>query len=221
MLYCDKCGVSITGNPDFCPLCQGTLSGNAESGSSFPKIKAKKDYFSFALKIAAMASVTAICICIAIDYSKTDSFAGWWLYVAGGILSFWLSFWSALRRRKNIAKSIMFTTFMACLIVFLWDLFTGYKGWAIDYFLPISCCSAMLAMAVTAKVLNLKIEQYIYYLILDIVFGIIPLILILCGVVRFKILCIACVAVSIISLAALLIFQGKALRAEIIRRTHL
>ena len=141
--------------------------------------------------------------------------------MAAGAASFWFSFSVAVKRRGNIAKSIFFTTLVAAIISILWDLGTGWKAWSLNFVLPIASLSAMLAMAVIARIQNLPIEQYIYYLILDIIFGIIPLILIICGAVSFITLSLACVAASVLSLCALLIFNGKALKAEIIRRTHM
>ena len=79
----------------------------------------------------------------------------------------------------------------------------------------------MLAMAVTSRILKLPIEQYIYYMILDIIFALVPLILILTGAVTLIPLSLASVAASVLSLAALVIFEGRAVKAEIIRRTHL
>ena len=98
---------------------------------------------------------------------------------------------------------------------------TGYTGWSVDYVLPISLIAAMLAMAVTSRILKLPIEQYIYYMILDIIFALVPLILILTGAVTLIPLSLASVAASVLSLAALVIFEGRAVKAEIIRRTHL
>lgn len=221
MLYCKNCGVFVEGNPEHCPLCQGELEGEAESGAKYPQIAPKKSFFSLSVKIAVMLTVAAVVICAVTDYSITRVPFGWWLYVAAGAASFWFSFSVAVKRRGNIAKSIFFTTLAAAVISILWDLGTGWKAWSLNFVLPIASLSAMLAMAVIARIQNLPIEQYIYYLILDIIFGIIPLILIICGAVSFITLSLACVAASVLSLCALLIFNGKALKAEIIRRTHM
>ena len=221
MLYCNKCGVEISGTPDYCPLCQGELSGTPENGDAYPHIKSARDGFALALRIIGMLTIAGVLICAAVNYSVSGSLRGWWLYVAGGALSFWISFGAAVRRRGNISKSIVLTSFLVGVTAFLWDWFTGYRGWSLDYVLPIVCCAAMLAMAITARAMNLRIEQYLYYLVLNIVFGIVQLILLLCGVIGFTPLAVACVVASIISLSAILMFNGKALKAEMVRRTHL
>ena len=87
--------------------------------------------------------------------------------------------------------------------------------------MPIVCCFAMLEMAIVANIQRLNIEDYIGYLIIDIIFGIVPLILLVFKVVNIVYPSIVCVLASIVSLTALILFEGKALKAEIVRRIHL
>lgn len=221
MLYCDKCKVKIQGRPDFCPLCQGSLSGTPDSGDSYPAVKTKPSKLNFAIKIAALSSIAAILICFAINFSTTGHVAGWWLYPLAGTISVWIAFTIAIHLHRNIEKTIVITAFICSAISFLWDLFTGYKGWSLDFVLPIAACVAMLSMAVVAQVLKLRIQQYIFYLVIDIIIGIISLVLLICGVIQVVIPSAICVATSAISLTALLIFNGKSLKSEIERRLHL
>lgn len=220
MLFCNKCKVTVAGHPNICPLCQGELEGVPESGSVYPRIKKKTDLQTLAIRIGALISIATAAICIAISYELNGSIDGWGLYVVGGLASFWLTFGIAFSRSSNLPKSIMFTTLIVSIIAFLWDYSMGYKGWSLDFFLPIACCVSMLSMAIIGKVLSMHIEQYIYYIILDIVFGIIPFVLLMAGVINFAPPSIACVLTSVISLAGLFLFNGKAMREEIKRRTH-
>jgi len=221
MLYCEKCRVSVKGRADYCPLCQGSLTGAPDGSDAFPTVSSKTDGFALAVRIAAFLTVAGVFICAATNYMMYESIAGWWLYVLGGAVSFWIPFAVAVKLRGNAIKSIIFTSIFCCIIAFFWDLCTGYIGWSLDIVLPSMCCIAMIVMAITARAQKLRIEMYIYYLIIDIVFGIVPLILLFCGAIRFVYPSVACVAASAISLVALLIFEGKALKAELIRRTHL
>ena len=63
MLYCKKCGVSVEGNPDYCPLCQGELSGTALGAQKYPAIQKKPNRLAFALKLAFMITLAAVVIC--------------------------------------------------------------------------------------------------------------------------------------------------------------
>lgn len=221
MLYCEKCKVHVKGRAEYCPLCQGPLVGNVQGGEVFPTIAKKHKWASFWMKLALFFTVAGVFICGATNYMMYESLKGWWLYVAAGALSFWIPFKIGYSFRRDLPRCIMFTSFTCYILAILWDVFTGYTGWSVDIVLPSLCCVAMLAMAVIARIQKLRIEVYIYYLIVDIIFGIVPLIFMLCKIVRFVYPSVICVASSAISLTALFIFEGKALKAEFIRRTHL
>lgn len=221
MLYCKNCGVSVTGSPDFCPLCQGKLDGMAETGNLFPDIKPKKNHFMTAIKIMIVVTVAAVFSCFAINYFQTDSLVGWWLYVAAGAASFWLPFAIAVQKRGNIAKCIIWATGVICPIELLWDVFTGFGGWSINYVFPITFCTAMAAMAVLARILHLHIEEYIYYLLIDLFFCIAPFVLLLCGALTTFLPTLICMATAAVSVTTLIVFNGKALKAEFLRRNHL
>ena len=90
-----------------------------------------------------------------------------------------------------------------------------------DYVIPIVSVSAMFVMYVTAKIMNLSVNDYIAYFLLDALFGIIPIIFILLGWINVIYPSAICVAVSIIFLSAIIIFQGENIKAELSKRMHL
>lgn len=79
----------------------------------------------------------------------------------------------------------------------------------------------MLAMVIAARVRHLQIEDYIAYMLIDILFGVVSLILLLTGVVGSVIPSVICIALSAVFLSALLIFHGNSLMSEISRRMHM
>jgi hypothetical protein len=79
----------------------------------------------------------------------------------------------------------------------------------------------MIAMTLLAKIQRLRIQDYILYLVMDCILGILSFALILAGAVRVAAPSAVCFGASVIFLGALLFFEGKALRAEFQRRLHL
>lgn len=63
----------------------------------------------------------------------------------------------------------------------------GYRDeiqrWSVDYVMPLCCCAAMLAMVIAAQVKHLQIEDYLAYMLIDILFGAVSFILLLTGIV--------------------------------------
>ncbi|QAT50344.1 hypothetical protein EQM14_11545 [Caproiciproducens sp. NJN-50] len=221
MLYCKNCRVRLPGSYRRCPLCQGDLSGEAdENGNVFPTIPLHTDAEHALMVWLSFCSIAAAAVCTAVNLVLPSG--GWWfLFVIGGIGSFWISLILVLKKRKNIPKTILWQVGVLSILAYVWDRFTGFQGWSLNYVLPILCTSAMVAMSVIARARKLDIQSYIFYLIIDCVFGILSFILLVMGKVAVMIPSAICFASTIIFLAALLLFEGKALFAEIQRRFHL
>lgn len=204
-----------------CPLCQGDLTGEADqNGSRFPNLplRAEVNHVFLAWLAFGSAAVTAVCIAVNLIFPA----GGWWfLFVLGGVCSSWISLMLVLKKRKNIPKTILWQVVILSLLAFLWDWFTGFRGWSLNYVLPILCTCAMIAMSVIAKIRKLDIQDYILYLVIDFVFGILSFALLVMGRIQVIIPSAICFAATIIFLAALLSFEGKALYGEFQRRFHL
>jgi hypothetical protein len=145
----------------------------------------------------------------------------WSLFVFGGVACLWLSLMVAIRKRHNILKNLSYQVTIISLLSVLWDIFTGWRGWSVDYVIPIAFVSVMAATTILARILNLPAETYIIYSVLLIVYGIIPAVFILSGLGAVTWPSLICVAASLLSLAALLIFEGRNMTEELKRRLHL
>jgi hypothetical protein len=115
----------------------------------------------------------------------------------------------------------MWQVLIVSALAILWDWRIGWRGWSLDYAIPVLCVAAMLVMYVTAKVMKLSARNYIAYFLLGGLFGVIPVLFILFNLVKVIYPSIISVAVSIIFLSAILIFQGDNIKAELQKRMHI
>ena len=221
MLHCKNCKVNLPDDPLQCPLCQGDLSGTPrEEGNVFPVLSRHTIPSRSLLAKVTFCSVAIAAVCLAINLSLPGG--GWWfLFVVAGIASLWVDFALILKKRKNLHKNILWQVTAISLIAYVWDRFTGFHGWSLDYVLPILCTCAMIAMFVVAKARRLHIQEYILYLVMVCILGMLSFILIVGGAVRVAVPSAICFASSVLFLASLLFFEGKALHTEIQRRLHL
>lgn len=218
MRYCEKCRANIRSGGEYCPLCQGRLTGEPEA-SVFPDIsyvKKGRKLFKFILLILLVAAV----ICVVVNISIPET--GYWsLLVVAGFVSFIVSFSMLLHKRRNVYKMILWQVAILSVIGVLWDVITGFRGWSTQFVIPIMSTAAMAAMAIIAQATHMHIGDYIIYLIIDAAFAFVPLILVVTGINKVTLPSYICIGASVISLGTLMIFEGKALRAEIRRRLHL
>lgn len=221
MLRCKNCKVGFSGKYKRCPLCQGELTGETdETENVFLPISQHGKEDHVLMTRLAFGSVAAVAVSTAVNLVLPSG--GWWfLLVVGGIVSFWISLILVLKKRKNIPYTILWQVGVLSILSYCWDRLTGFHGWSLNYVFPILCTSAMVAMSVIARVRKLNIQDYILYLIIDCVFGLLSFALLVMGKVTVMIPTAVCFASTVIFLAALLSFEGKALLAEIQRRFHL
>jgi hypothetical protein len=221
MRYCENCGLHVTGVADRCPLCQGVLTGEPDGPDRFPALPPRPKAPWFALRLLALGTVAAAAICIAVNISF-PSHGGWSLVVLAALLTGWLTVGLAIRKRGNPLKAMIWQVFVVSALVLGWDIGTGFSGWSVDFVMPILAMCSLVAMAVLGRILRRQLLEYLFYMVLNILLGLVlPLVLLLTGTVRVVYPSLACIVVSVIALAALLLFRGKAVQSELSRRMHL
>ena len=145
----------------------------------------------------------------------------WSLFTAAGIGSMWLATWIGVSKRYNLMKNLMWQLILVSAGSVLWDLSTGWHGWSVDFMLPAVCMSVSLSLLIIAKIQGQSAREYMIYFVMSGAYGIIfPLILLLSGVTKFRILSIVCIVVCSLILLALLIFRWREFQEEMQKKFH-
>ncbi|GHV77756.1 hypothetical protein AGMMS49942_25770 [Spirochaetia bacterium] len=227
MLFCHKCKITAAGSPRRCPLCQGELSGEAETAKNvFPEIPLRAIFNRTVpgkrlISFIAFGTIAVAVISAALNIAIPSGGIWWSLFVIAGLASLWLSFLVVNNQWWNIPKIIFLQLLVLSAMVLLWDVFTGFYKWSLNFVIPILFSCSMPALATFAKIRKLKVEDYIIFLGIISVISIFSLLLILFRVVTIVYPAVICFALSLISLAFLLVFEGKSLWEELQRRMHL
>ncbi len=87
--------------------------------------------------------------------------------------------------------------------------------------IPTICVGAMIVMAVAAKILKIGVSDLIIYLLVDGIFGFVPVIFLILGQVDVGYPSVICVACSAINLLALIVFEGDNMKNELKKRMHI
>lgn len=221
MKYCDKCHVEIYDESTLCPLCQSILTdrgGHCEN--VFPRVPPASKRTNLLIRILLFASVVCCVVCIGINMILPAS-VFWAGFVVFGIVCLWISLAFAIKKIVNIPKSILYQVIVLGIFAFLWDEVTGSHGWSLNYVIPFLCVGAIIALAVLAWLMRLQLEDLIFYFLMYILFGIVPLTFLLMGQLTVLYPSLICVGLCLISLSALALFQGKNMVGELRRRFHL
>ncbi|CRZ33596.1 hypothetical protein DFR55_10255 [Herbinix hemicellulosilytica] len=221
MQYCNHCKVKVKGAHSICPLCSGILEGKGDYKEDvFPFIPTIYQEFNLFIRVLVLISIIAVVASFSVNIIFTKE-SRWSLLVAAGIACMWISLFFIIRKKNNIGKTILWQVGIISILSVIWDKSMGFIGWSIDYVIPAVCVLAMIVMAIGAKILKIGVRDLIVYLLIDAVFGFIPLIFIIFGWLKVIYPSVICVAASIISLSALILFEGDNMKNELKKRMHI
>lgn len=228
MKYCVKCKITVLGNRMYCPLCQrelkeleGTEDKNSmEKEEIFPYIPTIYEKHHIFFKIMIFLSIAAVVLTFFLNLLFTPDTMWAWIVLAG-IVCFWVVMAFIFAKRKNIGKSILYQVVVISVISVIWDYYTGWNCWSVNFVIPILCMASLLGIIVMSRIVYSQLEDYLIYLLLGSIFGIVPILFYGLGIVTIVFPSLLCVASSVLFLAAILVFQGERMLGELKRRLHL
>ncbi len=218
-LECQACNVKIMGRRRRCPLCGNELIGEELGESVFPELTTGPTSNRLALRLAVLVTVVGALVCLMINIGMASG-RFWSLFVLAGLCSFWFAAAVAFYKRRNVFKLILWQVVIVSGLSILWDLFTGFHRWSLNFVLPVVCTSALLAMVIIAQVTHRQLRDYLVYLLIDLVLSFVTLVLLLWGVLTVYLPTLICLGISLLFLVAVIVFWGRTLWSELRRRMH-
>lgn len=180
-----------------------------EEQNDFPGCREEQKQESRKLvQIFTFLCIAVAVVCGMINYMTLETL-NWFWFAAAGSFCAWLVVMVAYTKRRNILKNEMWQLLIITTIAVLWDVFTGWRGWSVDFVLPFGAMAVLGSVPVIAKVNRLEPEEYLFYLIQAAIAGCIPIILVWTGIIRFRYPSVICSGISFLVLAGLFIFQKK------------
>lgn len=145
----------------------------------------------------------------------------WWgKYVLAGVGCAWLVTGIGLAKRRDLLKNAVWQMVLVSGLLALWDLLTGWRGWSVDYGIPLTITVTLALLAVLTAALKLTSERYMIYFLMTCLAGLAVWVLALLGLLGARLPAAVCGALSLLTLAALLIFQRQAVAEELKKKFH-
>lgn len=219
MEKCLKCKVDIASNTDICPLCKTPIE-KGQTEDVFPKISFNYKHHYLLLNILKVCSLIAIIICVFINFTISRSITWAWFVIAG-ILSFWLTLVTALKGRKHFMKMLFAEMLLIIIVSIIWDYFTGFNFWSINYCLPFLCSIYTIAIMIMRIFRSNLAKEFIFYATINSMIGLVPGILLIFNKVTVVWPSYISVIISIIVLVFLTVFNKRQVKNELERRFHI
>ena len=221
MLYCEKCKVEIRTDHKYCPLCQSPLIGEiGEESELFPKLKEKTHASKLIMRIFHFLCVAVIIISLMLNWWITPA-KRWSIWIGAGVLCVWIFFTVGVYKRKNLMKNTIWQLVLITVGTIIWDAAIGWNGWSVNYIIPIAGLVTMAILVIITIVYRLASPEYMIYLLMNCLHGIIPFILLLTGCITVKFPALLYICCCALLLSALIIFQGRAVYSELQKKFHL
>ena len=223
MKTCPNCNADVKGLWTSCPLCQTILVQPTEEesvDSSFLRLPLSFNRQQ-AIKIYLRISLVMVLLYFVAHYIWNFQFFGL-EYVLFGLLITWTLFVIFLRKRRNIAKVILYFLIFISLVTVYFDFVNdGWIGWSITFVVAILSISALLAILISVLVVRLKVEDYILYLQLAAMVGVVPLLFLMMGWVGHPLPSRLSVFFSLLMVLVLLLRYRKLMISELQKRMHI
>lgn len=216
MRHCPECHVEVKGNWKECPLCHTPLEGEKAVSSPYPDVPLRFDRKK-GQKILVSASFFIILASFPVGLFWRGQFGG----LQGalfGIMTMWLVVLVLIRKRRNMAKSIVYLSVSLSLITLYLDYLVGWSGWSLTYAIPILCCSSLLAMFLAVRFVKMKAGDYVLYMVSAALLGLIPFLFLVLEWVFNPIPSWTSVGLSLTMLLLLFLFRGSEIRRELAKR---
>lgn len=133
----------------------------------------------------------------------------------------WILSAVAIVKRRNLFKNAVWEAVLLWAVFLFWDYITGWRGWSVDFGIPIVLLAVYVILWVIVFVTRAPVPHYMIYMVMVSVGSLVPLVLLLCGAVSVRMPSVLCVAGAVLMLSALAIFKGRALGEELRKKTHL
>ena len=185
-----------------------------EEKNEFPgcgEIQQKED--RKVMQIFSFLCIVVAVVCGMLNYLTLETL-NWFWFAAAGCFCGWLVVFVAYAKRRNILKNEAWQLLIITVLCILWDHFTGWRGWSLDFVFPFGSLAVLGSVPVIARVNHLESEEYLYYFMQAAMIGCVPLILLWTDLVHYKIPSVVCVGISFLVLAGLFIFQKKNMTRE-------
>lgn len=218
MKHCTACQADVKGNWMTCPLCGAQLEPKGEKPDKdpYPEVPLRFNK-QLVTRWLVYSSLLVIAVYFLIDFFFPFQ-TGVGRLVLFGIMSMWLVMLIILRKKRNIAKGIVYLIVSLSLLMVYLDNLQGSVDWSISYAIPIICSASLAAMYISVRIVRLSVGDYVLYLLLAALLGFVPSVFLLLGWTSTPIPAWISILMSFAMLLYVLIRHGEEIRGQLRKR---
>lgn len=220
-MKCYKCDVEIMTKTNICPLCKNKLENQkcTNEDEVFPYIPIVHKGHGIFLKIMALIFFANTVICMIVNLMTSKAVTWAWIVLAANICVAW-SLGMAIKKRHHFARLMFSEYFFIIVSSMLWDYFTGWHLWSLDYVLPLVSMIYIYICFILRLFFPYQLKNYFMNIVFACMIGLVPVILLTLDIMSVKWTAYVSAITSVVMLFSLLVFDGKKIKKECETRFH-
>lgn len=221
MKTCKRCNVKVLDNTHNCPLCKTVLTDfdGISADSIYPSVDVNVRRYNVIARIFIFLSIVGGIASVITNYITYNGIM-WSLFTVAAILYGWAAIIHSIKHHINIASKILVQAIFVSILALIMDYVLGYSGWAVNYVIPNLFSIANIAVLIIIIVNRMNWNIYVLYQIAIALFGFIPIVLFLFGIINKPIITVIATVISSMTLLVAIIFGDKSVKSELKRRFH-
>ncbi len=129
-----------------------------------------------------------------------------------GLFVAWVTVITTMYMRNNLIKVITWEVVVAIVVDIYIDLHTGFHGWSVEWMVPSTLVALAIATIIIAAAIKLRLDEYILYIVFDLVMALLQIIFIKNGMNNFPWPAAVSIVAYLILVSAMVIFRFRDLR---------
>ena len=219
MAKCRNCNIEILDASEYCPLCRSVLDPDEALVSMYPNARVSMRRLHLLGRIYLFSIILAEAVLALVNVLVSTEV--WWSAIAGlGLLYSYLVLRYAIIGRSGHRSKAFVLILMGVLLAIAVDFVLGYRGWAVDFFLPAGILIMDLVILICLIVNRKNWQSYIMWLIGMLLVSVIPAALFVNQLENYWYIACSPIFMTVALLLGVFIIGGERATEEMRRRFH-
>lgn len=219
MSICKKCNLEILDETERCPLCNSVLEQTVEVEDMYPNVRVMARKLMLISRIYLFCAIITEVLLVYINV-VTDSEI-WWSAISGlSFLYVYMLIRFAILGKSGYQSKVTLLSLIAVLMLVAIDFLYGYRGWSINYALPVIILLVDMSILILMILNRRNWQSYMMWQLFMILCSVVSLVFSLIGIATRPFMGELAFAASVLLFVGTVIIGDRRARTELKRRFH-
>lgn len=219
MSICKKCNLEILDETERCPLCDSVLEQTVDVENMYPNVRI------MARKLMLISRVYLVCAMILevllVYINVVSDSQTWWSVIAAlGFVYVYMLIRFAILGKSGYKSKVTILSLIAVLMLVAADFLYGYRGWSINYALPVIILLVDLSILFLMFFNRRNWQSYMMWQLFMILCSVVSLVFSLLGIATRPFMGELAFTASVLLFVGTVIIGDRRARTELKRRFH-